>query len=457
MEIKKIDFKDRLLFFITILVPLVPFYFQDYDYKIVILVLGYYIGLFPLMFSYFYNKKKFLIFELHCFFYSIFFFLLPIILINKYDHSDKFFFLTSLISIFGLIILIITFYLLNFFNIKKKYLLSVHNEPNIFIIYYIFFIVFLIFKLFTNSNSSLYFYFLVGFNYYLILNLDYKSNKLAYLSLVTQNIILFIYTIYDFVFMDSILFLIDLLAVKWFFKKKINWFFIFIIILLVTSSSGIKNIYRYQQSINLNEKYNSIFFIKNFFSKDVNNNLISAYNFQDYSKLNTSAAISRLEWPYLSLNIAIKKTPEIIPYLWGESYLPIFFKILPSLIFKHQYQENFGNKFGRLYEFANYYDYQTSFNVPFITEFYINFGIIGVSLGMIIIGFFFYILENFFISKKKKFNLNNLIILTCSIPLCIPESNLSLMLGAFFQNLLIIFIIIFFLNKFFFIIRNKFI
>ena len=75
-------------------------------------------------------------------------------------------------------------------------------------------------ELFTNSNSSLYFYFLVGFNYYLILNLDYKSNKLAYLSLATQNIILFIYTIYDFVFMDSIFFLIDLLAVKWFFKKK---------------------------------------------------------------------------------------------------------------------------------------------------------------------------------------------------------------------------------------------
>lgn len=457
MEIKKVDFTIRLLSLVIILVPLLPFYFQDYDYKIIILILGYYIGLFPLIISYFYKKKNFLIFELHCFYYSIFFFLLPIILINKYDQSDNFFFLTSLISIFGLIILIITFYLLDFLNIKKKYLLSTRYEPNIFTIYYIFLSFFLIFKLFTNSSSSLYFYFLVGFNYYLILNSDYKSNKLAYLSLVTQNIILFIYTIYDFVFMDSIFFLINLIAVKWFFKKKINWFFFFIIILLVTSSNGIKNIYRYQQSINLNEKYNSTFFIKNFFSKDVNNNLIGIYNFQDYSELNTSAAISRLEWPHLSLNIAIKKTPEIIPYLWGESYLPIFFKIFPSLIFKHQYQENFGNKFGRLYEFANYNDYQTSFNVPFITEFYINFGIIGVSLGMIFIGFFFYILENFFISKKKKNNLNNLIILTCSVPLCIPESNLSLMFGAFFQNLLIIFIIIFFLNKFFFIIRNKFI
>jgi hypothetical protein len=271
--------------------------------------------------------------------------------------------------------------------------------------------------------------------------------------------------------MDSIFFLINLIAVKWFFKKKINWFFFFIIILLITSSNGIKNIYRYQQSLNLNEKYNSIFFIKNFFSKDVNNNLKDAnnnlkdannnlkviYNFQDYSELNKSAAISRFQWPYLSLNIAIKKTPEIIPYLWGESYLPFFFKIFPSLIFKHQYQENFGNKFGRLYEIANYQDYQTSFNVPFITEFYINFGIIGVSLGMSFIGFFFYILENFFITKKKKNNLNNLIILTCSIPLCVPESNLSLMLGAFFQNLLIIFIIIFLLNYFFLIIRNKFI
>lgn len=456
MEIKKIDFKDRLLFFITILVPLVPFYFQDYNYKIVILVLGYYIGLFPLMLSYFYNKKKFLIFELHCSFYSIFFFLLPIIFIKKYDHSDNFFFLTSIISIFGLIILIITFYLLNSLNIKKKYLLSAHYELNIFIIYYIFFIIFLIFKLFTNSNSSLYFYFLVGFNYYLILNLDYKSNKLAYLSLATQNIILFIYTIYDFVFMDSIFFLINLLAVKWFFKKKINWFFIFIIIFLVTSSYGLKNIYRFQQSINLNEKYNSFFFIKDFLNKDENNNLKSTFNFQDYSELNKSAAISRLQWPYLSLKVALKKTPEKIPYFWGETYLPIFFKIFPSLIFKHQYQENFGNKFGRLYEFANYSDYQTSFNVPFITEFYINFGIVGVALGMFFIGIFFYVLENFFISKKKKNNLSNLIILTCLIPLCVPESNLSLMLGAFLQNLLIIFIIIFFLNKFFFITRNKF-
>ena len=74
MEIKKVDFTIRLLSLVIILVPLLPFYFQDYDYKIIILILGYYIGLFPLIISYFYKKKNFLIFELHCFYYSIFFF-----------------------------------------------------------------------------------------------------------------------------------------------------------------------------------------------------------------------------------------------------------------------------------------------------------------------------------------------------------------------------------------------
>ena len=450
MENQKTNLKITLLIFFAATAPLITPFYSEYNYKVILHLAGYYIGLFPLIFSFFYKKKNFLVFELHCFYYSLFFFLIPIIYIKTLIINYEIFYLTSLISISGLLILIITFYTLNFFNFKKKNTFFFKEEINLHILYYIFLIIFLFFKLFFNSNSMIYFYFLIGLNYYIILSLKYEKNKIIYILLVIQNIILFFYTIFDFVYMDSLFFLITLLLVKWFFQKRINWFFVIIILIIIFFGSGVKNIFRYAQNLDSKNKIEN-----NIISKRFYQNL--QYGDEKYLDQNFSTLRQRLTYPYLSLINSVRITPKDHPYLQGESYLPIFFKFLPSLIFKHQYQENFGNKFGRLYGFASIEDFNTSFNVPFITEFYINFGIIGVALGMFFIGFFFYILENFFISKKKKNNLTNLIILTCSVPLCIPESNLSLMLGAFLQNLLIIFIVIFFFIKIFFVIRNKFI
>ena len=441
MENKKIDIKICLLFFSVFFLPLIIPFYLEYNYKVFILLLGYYIGLFPLIISFFLKEKKFLIFEIHCFYYSLFFFLIPLIFIKKIPIYD-FFYLSSLISILGLIILIVTFYLLNFFNVKKKYIFFNTNIKNLHIVYYLFLIIFLFLKLFFNSTSFIYFYFLVGLNYFIILNLKYKKNKLIYLLLVIQHFFLFFYTIIDFVYMDSIFYLITLLLIKWFFQRRINWFCVIMIMIILVFSSGIKNIFRQIQFLNSKDEIKNIVIYKEFYKN------FSIKN-DNYLNENFSTLQQRLLYPYLSLSSSLRITPKNIPYLRGESYLPIFFKIFPSSIFKHQYQENFGNKFGRLYQLAGSEDFTTSFNVPFITEFYINFGIIGVIGGMFLLGVFFFILENFFLSDKKKHSFNNLVILTTSVLFCVPESNLSLILGSFMQNIFVIFLIIFIKNKFY--------
>jgi hypothetical protein len=439
MENQKIDIKIRLLFFLVIFIPLIIPFYLEYNSKVFILLLGYYIGLSPLIISFFYKKKKFLIFELHCFYYSLFFFLIPLIFIKKIL-VDDIFYLISLISILSLIILIATFYLLNFFNMKKKYILLNTEKNNLHTVYYLFLFIYLFFKIFFNSTSMIYFYFLVGLNYFIILNLKYRINKLTYLLLLVQHFALFFYTIIDFVYMDSIFYLITLLLIKWFFQRRINWFCMLMIMIILIFSSGIKNIFRQIQFLHSNKNTENIFIYKEFYKDFSNKN-------DNYLNTNFSALHQRLLYPYWSLSNSLRITPKNIPYLRGESYLPIFFKIFPSSIFKHQYQENFGNKFGRLYQMIDTKDFATSVNVSFITEFYINFGIIGVIVGMFLLGTFFFILEYFFLSDKKKHSFNNLIILTTSVLFCVPESNLSLILGSFMQNMFIILLIIFIKKK----------
>lgn len=163
----------------------------------------------------------------------------------------------------------------------------------------------------------------------------------------------------------------------------------------------------------------------------------------------SSTNLRRLFHSHNSLIIITELTPEKIPYFNGKSYIPLITKPIPRAVWPEKPKEEFGRYFGIVYKVLSPADKQTSWNVPVLNEFYINFGPKGVIIGMFLIGCFFGI-----ITRKLNFNKKNfLFLITYSsfYPIFYMESNLSLLIGAipqkFFFLLTLVFILIFIQKK----------
>lgn len=84
----------------------------------------------------------------------------------------------------------------------------------------------------------------------------------------------------------------------------------------------------------------------------------------------------------------ISQTPERIPYLLGETYYPLLVKPVPRAIYPDKPQDipEFRRRVGQNYGFLPEGNEINVFKVHQIGEMYINFGIVGVLLGMLILG-----------------------------------------------------------------------
>ena len=128
-------------------------------------------------------------------------------------------------------------------------------------------------------------------------------------------------------------------------------------------------------------------------------------------------------------NYVYNKTPSAVAYWSGETYLPLLTNWVPRVFWTEKPREETGNKFGRRYNIVAPSDRGMSINLPWITEFYANFGTLGVLFGMAFVGLFMGALERFFLHQ----NLSDSNITTgwaILLPLFSQESNLSLMLGS---------------------------
>ena len=134
-------------------------------------------------------------------------------------------------------------------------------------------------------------------------------------------------------------------------------------------------------------------------------------------------------------------TPQFIPYWGGDGYYPLLFKFFPRFIFESKSLEDMGQFFGHLYTFLDPSDDGTSINLPVLIEFYLNFGVISVAVGMLSIGLFYVLIFRFIdrlflradtaLAAKAIFFMNFSII----------ESNLSLVYGGVPLALLIMLIL----------------
>ncbi len=125
----------------------------------------------------------------------------------------------------------------------------------------------------------------------------------------------------------------------------------------------------------------------------------------------------------------IRDTPEIEPFQKGKTYYPLFVKWVPRMIWPNKPIERLGNEWARRYGYLNVNDYTTSFNLPWLTEMYLNFGWWGVALIPLILGILFRGAWQKF-GRNPRTVVDFAIGVTVLIPLVMVESHLSMKFGG---------------------------
>ena len=125
----------------------------------------------------------------------------------------------------------------------------------------------------------------------------------------------------------------------------------------------------------------------------------------------------------------VEATPEQVPYLAGATYRPFLTSFIPRALWPGKPEERLGQEFGHRYRILLPEDRITSINVPWIVEMYVNFGALGVLLGMAFAGVVLAALERLFNSTRMS-PLELVTGLTIFFPLFHQESNVSVMMGS---------------------------
>ena len=144
--------------------------------------------------------------------------------------------------------------------------------------------------------------------------------------------------------------------------------------------------------------------------------------------------IWRLSYPLSAFSQVKIMTPNIVPYWYGESYYNIIYKIFPRFLFPDKPTENMGQIFGHRYSFLADDNLTTSMNSPILAEAFMNFGLLGFYLIILLMSILF---SNLFFKINIKNNINSeLFYLISSIHLAMLsvyliqwESNFSMLLG----------------------------
>jgi hypothetical protein len=125
----------------------------------------------------------------------------------------------------------------------------------------------------------------------------------------------------------------------------------------------------------------------------------------------------------------VETTPEMVPYWGGETYTFLFASVVPRFLWPGKPEAGFGNEFGRRYLFLHPRNFDTTINVPWLTEFYMNFGATGVIAGMALVGIGFRFLVQK-LSHPVSSPVEYVLGLSLVFQLFYAESNLALMWGG---------------------------
>jgi hypothetical protein len=125
----------------------------------------------------------------------------------------------------------------------------------------------------------------------------------------------------------------------------------------------------------------------------------------------------------------IADTPDVQPYQYGKTYLPILTKWIPRFIWPDKPFENLGNIWAHEYGYIADDDFVTAYNLPWLCEMYMNFGVFGVVFINLLIGILFRVLS-VALWKTSRGSGEFAFGLFLGAQLMIVEVNLSLLIGG---------------------------
>jgi hypothetical protein len=89
------------------------------------------------------------------------------------------------------------------------------------------------------------------------------------------------------------------------------------------------------------------------------------------------------------LAYVVETTPSMVPYWGGQTYAFLFASAIPRFVWPEKPMASFGHEFGLRYLLLHSRNVDTTINVPWLVEFYMNFGVTGVIVGMALVGVVF--------------------------------------------------------------------
>jgi len=143
---------------------------------------------------------------------------------------------------------------------------------------------------------------------------------------------------------------------------------------------------------------------------------------------------------------AIEFTPDVIPYWKGYSLRPLLTAPIPRFVMPWKPQERMGQDYGHRYGLLDPTDFSTSLNLPILDELYINFGIIGIIIGMFLIGIAYRILYRIINYEGMSFY-TAIIGTIIFLVLLNIGSNISLLFGNLIEYIVVLYIIFLILQR----------
>jgi hypothetical protein len=337
------------------------------------------------------------------------------------------------LTVLGLLFLYMGFYAFRRFYSKPnsmQFLNNVSTRRQIWIawIMYGIYLIFTMFPVLQSIPSVGQFYTLLDYislGLLFALALDNKLRKMHFRFLVLVLIFTVFLKILSGSLAPAFFLMVFLGVIYWIKKKTIPWGFILVGIIIVVGLNPVKHGYRaiawesdIFSSLSYSEKATLFYEAgKVFYERDI----LSALS-EDSTTINRVSHIS-------TFAKVISMSPERVPYWLGGSYRTLLTSFIPRALWPDKPQSEIGQEFGHRYSLLHHKDTLTSYNLPWLTEFYANFGVAGVFVGMFAVGLIF----RFLVTKMSAPNSQNvrlLLGLTITFHLFYAESNFALMVGG---------------------------
>ncbi|MBT5646558.1 MAG: hypothetical protein HOJ41_01725 [Rhodospirillaceae bacterium] len=147
----------------------------------------------------------------------------------------------------------------------------------------------------------------------------------------------------------------------------------------------------------------------------------------------TETGVRRISHTWLFAHV-VAKSPAEVPFWGGDTYKPLLTAMIPRAVWPGKPLEATGGLFGKRYDLLEPTSV-TSLNLPWHIETYVNFGSIGVVIGMALIGAFLAVVDKLLNAPGRR-EIEMGIGLGILMPLTFQDSNFSVMVGTLPQFVL---------------------